>query len=211
LAGVEGRRSARAALDLGIEALYTLHTGERQTGSSVLARAHRKVKAEQKALCRKQRGSRRRSKQRDRLARAQSKLARVRRDHLHKLTHDLAQQYHTIAVEDLTITAMVRSARGTIDQPGLCVRQKAGLNRSIHNQAWGEFLSLLGYKLGGGLVKVDPRGTSQECSGCGVKVPKPLRERWHQCPACGLSLHRDQNAAINIYQRAWAAPVAEAA
>ena len=211
LAGVEGRPSARGALDLGVEAIYTLHTGQRQTESRALARAHRKVKAEQKALSRKQRGSRRRAKQRDRLARAQLKLARVRRDHLHKLTHDLAQQYHTIAVEDLTITAMVRSARGTIDQPGSRVRQKAGLNRSIHDQAWGEFLSLLGYKLAGGLVKVDPRGTSQECSGCGVKVPKLLSERWHQCPECGLSCHRDQNAAINIYQRAWAAPVAEAA
>lgn len=102
-------------------------------------------------------------------------------------------------------------ARGTIEQPGRNVRQKAGLNRGIHNQAWGEFLELLDYKLDGGLVRVDPRGTSQLCSGCGIKVSKPLSQRWHRCPACGLGLHRDHNAALNIYQRAWAAPAAEAA
>ena len=112
------------------------------------------------------------------------------------------------------ITAMVRGAKGTIAQPGRRVRQKTGLNRGIHNRAWGEFLALLDYKLserGGALVKVDPRGTSQECARCGVKVPKPLSARRHQCPACGLSIHRDHGAAVNIHQRAWAAPVAEAA
>jgi len=53
-------------------------------------------------------------------------------------------------------------------------------------------------------------GTSQECSGCGVPVPKALRERWHSCPDCGLSIHRGHNAGINIGQRAWAVPFAEA-
>jgi transposase len=49
---------------------------------------------------------------------------------------------------------------------------------------------------------VNPAGTSQDCSGCGVEVPKKLGERWHTCPHCGLSLHRDENAARNILARA---------
>jgi len=108
---------------------------------------------------------------------------------------------------------MTRSAKGTIDQPGRRVGQKAGLNRSLLDAAWGELLALLDYKLaarGGQLIRVDPRGTSQQCSGCGARVPKALSQRHHDCPHCELSVHRDHNAALNIYNRAWAVPVAEA-
>ena len=48
------------------------------------------------------------------------------------------------------------------------------------------------------LVKVDPQGTSQRCSGCGELVPKKLSERIHRCSHCGLVLDRDENAARNI-------------
>ncbi len=109
---------------------------------------------------------------------------------------------------------MSASARGTIAHPGRRVRQKAGLNRAILDASWAELLGLLEYKLaarGGRLVRVDPRGTSQQCSSCGAHVPKALSERRHHCPHCGLSLHRDHNAELNIHHRAWAVPVAEAA
>lgn len=204
----------RGALDLGVQALATLHTGERVRNPRHLRRAARKLTAEQRVLSRKQRGSRRRTKQRARLARAHLKLARVRRDYLHKESRGLAERYRFIAVEDLTVAAMTRSAKGTILKPGRRVRQKAGLNRSILDAAWGEFTKMLDYKLtarGGRLVRVPAGGTSQACSGCGAHVPKALSERWHDCPRCGLSLDRDKNAAINIYHRAWAVPVAEAA
>lgn len=216
----------RGALDLGVEALATLHTGERvdaraltdQFGAPVFAdraaHARRKLKHEQRVLARCKRGSTRRVKQRERVALAHLKVARVRRDFLHKQSRRLAEQYRFVAVEDLTVTAMTRSAKGTVEQPGRNVRQKAGLNRGILDAAWTEFLRLLDYKLadqGGGLVNVDPHGTSRECSGCGQRVPKALSERQHECPHCGLSLHRDHNAALNIHHRAWAVPVAEAA
>ncbi len=204
----------RGALDLGVEALATLHTGERIENVRALNRARAKLTREQRALARKRRGSRRRATQRQRVAIAHLKLVRVRRDHLHKQSTQLAERYAFIAVEDLTVTAMSASAKGTVEKPGRRVRQKAGLNRGILDAAWGEFLGLLEYKLqarGGGLIRVDARGTSQECSGCGVRVPKALSEREHHCPHCGLRLHRDHNAALNIYRRAWAAPVAEAA
>ena len=214
LAVADVNPAQRAALDLGVEALATLHTGERIENPRPLASARRKLLAEQRALSRKKRGSRRRAKQRERVARAHLKIARVRRDYLHKQSRTLAERYLLIAVEDLTVAAMTRSAKGTIVMPGRRVRQKAGLNRAILDAAWGELLELLDYKLqehGGGLVCVDARATSQACSGCGAQVPKPLSERRHDCPHCGLSIHRDHNAALNIHHRAWAVPVAEAA
>jgi putative transposase len=152
--------------------------------------------------------------ERRRVAKAHLKLAGARRDYHHKQAHLLAERYTAVAVEDLTVTAMVASAKGTIDHPGRRVRQKAGLNRAILDAGWSQFVSVLAEKLearGGILVRVDPNGTSQECSRCGVRVAKALSERWHQCAACGLSIHRDHNAAINIYHRAWTVPLAEAA
>jgi len=213
----------RGALDLGVEALATLHTGERVESCRAFAQARQKLTREQRALARCKRGSARRAKRRQRVALAHLKAARVRRDHLHKESRKLAERYRFVAVEDLAVTAMSASAQGTIAEPGRQVRQKAGLNRGILDAAWGEFLDLLKYKLGargGGLVRVDPRGTSQECSRCQACVPKALSERRHRCPRCGhrhrcprcgLRLHRDHNAALNIHHRAWAVPVAEAA
>lgn len=89
--------------------------------------------------------------------------------------------------------------------------REAGLLQGCHVHTAQTALKRLDLAYGGAMVRVDAHGTSQECSGCGVPVPKALRERWHSCPDCGLSIHRGHNAAINIGQRAWAVPVAEAA
>lgn len=61
-------------------------------------------------------------------------------------------------------------------------------------------------RAGARLVEVDPRNTTQDCSGCGIKVPKGLGERVHCCPHCGLSIDRDLNAARNIFNRAGMGP-----
>jgi NADPH-dependent 2,4-dienoyl-CoA reductase/sulfur reductase-like enzyme len=50
-------------------------------------------------------------------------------------------------------------------------------------------------------IAVPAQYTSQDCSGCGERVPKSLSIRTHICPACGLVMDRDENAALNI-QRA---------
>ena len=78
------------------------------------------------------------------------------------------------------------------------------LAKSVHDAGWGQFVSILSTKAaeaGRMLVKVNPAGTTQDCSGCGEHVPKTLSERWHSC-ACGLSVGRDLNAALNILKRA---------
>mgnify|MGYP002134032297 FL=1 len=75
-----------------------------------------------------------------------------------------------IAVEDLKVVNMSKSASGTLEQQGRNVKAKSGLNKSILDQGWSMLLGMLAYKQqwrGGLLVKVDPRYTSQTCSQCG--------------------------------------------
>lgn len=100
---------------------------------------------------------------------------------------------------------MTRSAKGSVEEPGENVKQKSGLNRSLLDQGLGDFIFKLTYKAesaSGKVIKVNPRGTSQQCSGCGAIIEKKLSQRTHDCPSCGLQLHRDHNAARNILFRA---------
>ena len=83
------------------------------------------------------------------------------------------------------------------------------LAKDVHDASWTKFISMLRYKAekaGARLIEVDPRNTTQDCSGCGVKVPKNLGDRQHVCPHCGLSIDRDLNAARNILYRAGVGP-----
>jgi putative transposase len=82
--------------------------------------------------------------------------------------------------------------------------QNHHLAKSIQDAGWSAFIAILNFKAanaGRSVVAVDPAFTSQACSGCGVIVQKGLSVRWHACPDCGTSLHRDHNAALNIQWR----------
>ncbi|HST88502.1 MAG TPA: transposase [Ktedonobacterales bacterium] len=80
----------------------------------------------------------------------------------------------------------------------------AGLNKSIQDAGWRQFLTLLTFTAacaGKRVEAVDPAYTSQECSGCGERIFKSLSVRTHVCTTCGLVLDRDENAAKNIQWR----------
>jgi putative transposase len=86
---------------------------------------------------------------------------------------------------------------------------RSRLAKDVFDASWGKFISMLRYKAeraGIELVEVDPRNTSQECSGCGAHVSKTLADRKHVCPGCGLSMDRDLNAARNILNRVSVGP-----
>jgi len=191
-------------LDFGLEYLLTTSDGVHVENSRPGKKRQKQLRKAQRALARCRRGSNRRRKARERLARLQRRTANARSTYLHQVAAPLARRYALIAVEKLRVKNMVRSARGTADEPGRNVRQKAGLNRSMHDASAARLFDYLSYKAeraGGTLVRVDARNTSQDCSSCGERVPKDLSQRMHRC-GCGAELHRDHNAALNILQRA---------
>lgn len=153
-------------------------------------------------LSRCKRGSRNRSKARRALARHEAAVTRRRRDALHKATYNLARHHRRVAIEDLRVRAMTASARGTPEQPGRNVAQKAGLNRAILARGWGMMAGMLAYKCqwyGSELEHVPPPGTSQTCSRCGHRDPESRVTRdLFRCTRCGLEMHADLNAALNI-------------
>ncbi|MCE2391039.1 MAG: transposase [Proteobacteria bacterium] len=193
-------------IDWGVASRLTLSTGE-----AVAARKidRREIRRHQRKLSRAQRGSNSQRKRRETLARAWQKARERNRGQLHELARTLVSKFDGIALEDLRIPNLVRSVRGTKDQPGSNVRAKAGLNRSIHEQSWATLSQLLVEKAESAGRRVDfvaPHHTSQDCSGCGRRVPKELSVRTHRCPGCGLELDRDVNAARNVLRRAYGPP-----
>ncbi len=125
-------------------------------------------------------------------------------DWQHKTTTRIAETFGVVGVEALTIASMVKSAQGTVAEPGKNVRQKAGLNRSISGEAWGRTVTLLAYKLadrGGHLVKVPAPNTSRRCHACGF-ISEGNRESQAvfvcKNETCGWSGNADTNASCNI-------------
>jgi putative transposase len=122
------------------------------------------------------------------LARAYEKLANSRLDFLHKTSSGLVRKYSMISLENLNIKGMTQEKFG----------------KQINDAGWGMLASMLCYKAesaGCRIIFVTPEGTTQQCSRCGIVVPKTLADRVHNCPSCGLVLDRDLNAAHNILKR----------
>ncbi|HEU5200682.1 MAG TPA: transposase [Ktedonobacterales bacterium] len=169
-----------------------------RTAEKALKRAGRRV-------CRRKRGSNRRRKAVKLLARKHQKIARQRRDFQHKTALSLVRQYDAIYYEAIQSRNLSARPQPKPDGNGGYLHngasQKAGLNTSILDAGWSQFLTILACKAvyaGKRAEAVPPAYTTQDCSGCGERVPKSLSVRTHVCPSCGLVLDRDTNAALNI-------------
>ncbi|MGH9637639.1 MAG: RNA-guided endonuclease InsQ/TnpB family protein [Candidatus Angelobacter sp.] len=173
-------------IDLGLESFATLSDGTMIHNPRCYRKAERRPKTAQRKVARRKKGSHRRRKAVKMLAKAHQQVKRQRQDFQHKTTLRLIQQFDTIYHEDLQVATMVKNPH---------------LAKSISDAGWSGFLTILTFKAacaGKRVVAVHPAYTSQTCSGCGVVVKKGLSVRWHSCPDCGTSLHRDHNAAKNI-------------
>jgi len=176
-------------VDVGLESFATLSNGAQIANPRYYRTAERKLKQAQRRLSRRVKGSNRRRKARELLAKAHLKVKRARQDFAHKTARALVNDYDQIAVEKLNIRGMLRN------HP---------LAKSISDAGWDLFLSILIAKAASAgriVVEVNPAGTSQLCAQCGEPVPKRLAVRWHSCPYCGCELHRDHNAALNILKK----------
>jgi putative transposase len=192
-------------IDWGVETYATLCTGPMRFGAvenerfgAIEAEA---LRDRQRDLSHALRGkhSHRAQKAKRLLAKRSRRLANRRKERTHRVTARLVRDYAVIVTEDLTITNMTASARGTEEEPGKQVRQKAGLNRAILDTAPGGFLSTLHSKAeeaGVQVVLVDPRKhrPSQTCPISGAVRKKSLSERSHVLPD-GRVISRDQASA----------------
>ena len=181
-------KGGAVGIDLGIKTLATLSDGTVIENPRCLAASERRLKQAQKALSRKTMGSNRRAKARAKVARLHARVANQRLDAMHKLTTWLASTFSHISVEDLNAAGMARNHR---------------LAKAVSDASFGEFRRQLEYKTAktGARLHVIDRWypSSKTCSKCGaVKAKLSLSERVFHCDACGLSIDRDLNAAVNI-------------
>ncbi|HET8908388.1 MAG TPA: transposase [Ktedonobacterales bacterium] len=173
-------------IDLGLESFATLADDTMIHNPRCYRRAERRLKTAQRKVSRRQKGSNRRRKAVKLLAKAHQQVRRQRQEFQHQAALRLVRDYDTIYHEDLQTANLLKNHH---------------LAKSIQDAGWSAFLGILTFKAacaGKRVIAVNPAYTSQTCSGCGALVTKGLSVRWHSCPDCGTSLHRDHNAAKNI-------------
>jgi putative transposase len=176
-------------IDVGLKVFLATAEGDVVENPRHYRRGEKRLAKAQQRVSRRKKGSNRRKKAVRLLAKAHQKVQRQRRDFHHKTARALLRAYDTLYLEDLQVRNLVRNRH---------------LAKRISDAGWAAFRTILDAKAacaGRRVIAVPPAFTSQECSGCGERVPKSLSVRTHICPACGLVLDRDENAARNM-QRA---------
>jgi putative transposase len=177
-------------VDVGVNWLIATSDGERVENPKWYRAEQRKLRVLGRRVSRRKLGGSNRWKAVAALQRQHERIANRRHDYLNKLAHGLVERYDRVALEDLQIVNMV---------------QNHHLSKSILDAGWGYLKLHLAHKAeeaGRVVYWVDPAHTSKICSQCGcIFESLTLSDRWVQC-ACGLSLDRDHNAALNILKRA---------
>ena len=186
-------------VDRGVTISAALSTGEMLTVPGLSQGEQRRLRHLQRRLARARKGSGRRGRVKATIARLKARERDRRKDWCEKLSTDLARRFDIICIEDLNITGMTRSAKGTVEAPGRNVAAKTGLNRGIGRSGWGLLARRLQDKAPGRVKKVDPAFTSQRCSEC-RHVDRKSRESQavFRCTACGFTCNADVNAARDI-------------
>lgn len=160
----------------------------------------------QRRVSQAKRGSTARRKAKKVVSRVNERIRNRRHDFCHQAARRIVNKFGLIVVEDLQIKNMSRSpATKQDEETGEYLpngaSQKAGLNKSILDAAWGMFLSVTQSKAESAAreyMKRNPAYTSQDCYKCGRRAKKKLSERWHNCPNCAASLDRDTNSGLNL-------------
>ncbi len=201
-------------IDLGIESLVTNDQGHSYGKLCPDRDGSTKRSVFERNMTRQRCGSRRWKKSVRRLCALRQRETDARRTrHFQVASHIIGDGSQIIVVEALILRNMIRSSKGTIESPGKNVAAKSGLNRSMLDAGLAQFVQILTDKAesaGRLVLTVDPRNTSQMCSSCGTLVKKSLKQRRHRC-GCGLDLHRDHNAALNVLHRGVVAPARQSA
>ena len=182
-------RGDTVGIDLGLKSFMTMSDGTYIESPRFLRGSEKQLKKAQKSLSRKKKGSENRVKAKKRVAKVHRNIQRQRDDFSHKISRKLVENHDLIVFEDLNIAGMVKNHH---------------LAKSIEDASWNRIIQYTGYKAesaGAMVVLVDPMYTSRKCSVCGsIKHDLELSDRIYHCDACGLTIDRDLNAAINIHK-----------
>lgn len=173
-------------VDLGVSHAVVTSDSQCFDYPGYYVQAQKQNRMAEKSLHRKVKGSSNRKKAQHRLSVIGKRVTNLRDEFLHQVSRKLVDSADVIIFEDLNISGMLHNHR---------------LAKHIQDVSWGKLIQFTQSKAeraGKSVVFVDPRNTSQRCSGCGTIVPKDLSERVHDCPVCGLRVDRDHNAARNI-------------
>jgi putative transposase len=195
-------------VDVGVVSFATTSDGEGVDNPRWARVSAERLAAAQRRLQRARRGGRNRAAKRETVAARHRKIANQRKDFHHKQARELAARYDLIVVEDLKIANMLRRAKPVADpsNPGRYLpngaRAKTGLNRSISDAGWGQFISILRAKAeeaGRAWIEVDPRHTSDRCEACGhVARENRVTQAAFACQRCAHRAPADEHAARNI-------------
>jgi putative transposase len=183
--------SGVVGIDVGLEKFATLSTGRHIPNPRFFRKDEATLVKAQRRLSKCEKGTPEYRKRRRVVQHIHQRIANRRKDFAHKLSRYLADNFQVIAFEKLDILDMKDG-------------NFRSMNKSIGDAAWNQLVQYTEYKAekaGRTVTLVDPRGTSQECSGCGEVVRKDLSVRVHNCPHCSCTLDRDVNAALNILSR----------
>ena len=176
-------------IDLGLTDIVYDSDGKNTQNPRQLKKYAERLSYLHNRVSKTKKGSNNRLKARHRLCLQYEKLTNSRDDFLHKLSHYYVKNYDVIAFENMKITNMVHGK----------------LAKSILDSSWGKLRQFTSYKAanaGKMYVEVEYKGTTQDCSQCGARVPKEIWQREHKCDKCGFVVPRDYNSALEIKNRA---------
>jgi putative transposase len=179
---------AVVGIDVGLEKFLVTSDGDAVEIPQFYRKSQVRLARHQRKLSRMLKGSNNYKKQANKVARLHLYVHRQRKEFHYQVSHWLCGVYDLIGFENLNIKGLARTR----------------LAKSILDAAWGSFLSILqavAVKRGKWAVEANASGTSIECSDCGERVEKTLKDRVHHCPSCGLVIDRDWNSGINILNR----------
>ena len=194
------RDGSVVGVDRGVVVSAALSTGELLCAPKLSRGEAKRLKVLQHRLARAIRDSNRRDKTRRAIAKLTARDRDRRKDWVEKTTTELARRFDVIRVEALDVRAMTRTARGTVEQPGVRVAQKCGLSRAISRSGWGLLVTRLQHKALGRVEQIAAAYTSQRCSACGHIAPGNRKSQAvFECEACNAGrCNADVNAARNI-------------
>ena len=198
-------KGGEIGIDMGVVRFATLSNGEYFEPVNAFKTHKGKLAKLQRQLKNKVKFSRNWQKLKARIAKLHHKISNIRKDFLHQASSKISKNHAMIYVEDLQVSNMAKSAKGTAEEHGKNVKQKSGLNRAILDQSWFEFRRQLEYKtqwLGGSLIAVPPQNTSRTCPCCGYIAKENRRTQADfECVECGYTEHADVVGALNVLAR----------